>query len=510
MSEDRPLSRSQEAEFYRSLVEHFPVCIYRIDLEGRLTYGNSAYLEDVGASLDELLGKTVFELFPDEQAEKYHAVDQEVLRSGQVFQHVEKHEVHGRRTYVEVIKSRVHDRHGNPIGIQGVYWDVTARMESERQLHEAKTKLEQSHRALFDSQALYHSLVEHLPVCVYRIDTEGGITFGNSAYLNDVGHTLPELLGKTVYDLFPAQEAEKYDADDRRVLETGEVFHDIEEHDVRGQRLYVEVLKSRVHDHQARPIGVQGIYWDVSARKHAEDQLQRTMAELERSNKELQQFAAVASHDMHAPLRRLAMISQLIQGQFGESVSQELGELLGFIVTSVEHMQELINDLLAHSRIGATDKPPEPVDCQSVVKKAVDNLGPAISESGAELAIGQLPKIVAHRVELVQLFQNLIGNAVKYHGSDPPRVEVCAEPVESQWLFRIKDNGIGIPEKDRETVFDAFRRLHDDERFPGTGLGLATCKKIVEHHDGRIWIESCEQAGCEFLFTLPAATEQYS
>ena len=167
-------------------------------------------------------------------------------------------------------------------------------------------------------------------------------------------------------------------------------------------------------------------------------------------------------------------------------------------------MQELIEDLLTHSRVGAANRPLEPVDCNSVVSKALSNLSVAIHEGDVEIDVGELPTVVANRVELIQLFQNLIGNAVKYRSRNNPRVEVRMECQEGGWLFRVKDNGIGIPEKDRDRVFEAFQRLHGDDQYPGTGIGLATCKKIVEHLDGKIWVESHEGEGCEFLFILPA------
>lgn len=509
MSEHSSVHRPEETELYHSLVEHLPVCVYRIDLDGRITYGNSAYLQDVGRSLEELLGKTVFDLFPEEEAHKYHADDRRVMETGEVFHDVEEHDVRGKKLYVEVLKSRVHDHVGRPIGVQGMYWDVTTRKQAEDRLQETTDELEKSHRALQDSQAMYHSLVEQLPVCVYRIDLDGRLTFGNSAYLKDVGRSLDELVGKTVFDMFPEKEARKYDADDRWVMDSGMVFHDVEEHVVRGEKLYVEVLKSPVYDHEGRPVGVQGLYWDVTARRRAEDQLQKTMVELQRSNKELQQFAAVASHDMHAPLRRLATLSQMIHGHCGDKDNnEEICELLGFMQSSVEQMQELIEDLLTHSRVGASDKPLEPVDCNSVVKKALNNLSVPIHEAGVEVEVSELPTVIASRVELVQLFQNLIGNAVKYRRQDSPRVEIRTEPQDRNWLFRVKDNGIGIPEKDHEKVFEAFQRLHSDDQYPGTGIGLATCKKIVEHFDGTIWIESQVGQGSEFLFTLPARADQ--
>jgi len=357
--------------------------------------------------------------------------------------------------------------------------------------------------ALQDSEALYHSLVENLPICVYRIDLEGRLTFGNSTYLKDLGRSLDELLGKTVFDMFPEEQAKKYDADDHRVIETGQAFHDVEEHYVRGEKLYVEVLKSPVHDHEGQTVGVQGLYWDVTARWRAEEQLRKTLAELERSNTDLHQFAGAASHDLHAPLRRIATRVELILDQWESQLDAETQQHLAFIVSNAEHMQELIDDLLSHSRVGALDEPLEQVDCDSVLQKALSNLADSVRESRAQVQVGHLPQVIANRVELTQLLQNLIANAIKYRGEEPPQVDVHVESRKDDWLFRVADNGIGIAPEHHEKVFEAFHRLHGEEKYPGTGIGLATCKKIVERLDGSIWVESEIGRGSTFLFSLP-------
>jgi PAS domain S-box-containing protein len=497
------LALGDSEALYHSLVEHLPISVYRIDMDGRITFGNSAYQQDLGRPLEELLGKTVFDLFPNREARKYDADDRRVIETGEVFHDVEEHDVRGEKFYVEVSKSPVHNRDGQPIGVQGLYWDVTAQKRAEEQLRTAIADLDRSNKALIESEALYFSLVEHVPVSVYRIDLDGRLTFGNSAYQKDLGRPLEELLGKTVFDLFPEAEARKYDADDQKVIESDKAFHAVEEHYVRGKQLYVEVLKCPVHNHEGRLVGVQGLYWDVTARKRTEEQLRKTMTELERSNKELQQFAGVASHDMHAPLRRIVALSAMLKEQYANQIDANGHELLGFVVAGAEHMQELIDDLLAHSRVGTSHKPLEAIDCDSTVRKARSNLAVLIDESAAEIHVARLPTVMAHEVELVQLFQNLIGNAIKYRGEVTPGVDVSAESHGDQWLFRVKDNGIGIPREHHAKIFEAFMRLHGDDKYPGTGIGLATCKKIVERLDGRIWVESHESDGSVFVFTLP-------
>lgn len=375
--------------------------------------------------------------------------------------------------------------------------------EPDRRVQEEIKKRRRVKVALRDSEALYHSLVENLPICVYRIDLEGRVTFGNSAYLEDLGRSLDELLGKTVFDMFPEEQAKKYDADDHRVIETGQAFHDVEEHYVRGEKLYVEVLKSPLHDHEGQTVGVQGLYWDVTARWRAEEQLRKTLAELERSNTDLHQFAGAASHDLHAPLRRIITLAEFIRDEWETRLDAETQQYLAFIVSSAEQMQELIHVLLAHSRVGAMDEPLEQVDCDSVLQKALSNLADSVRESGAQVQVGHLPQVMANRVELTQLLQNLIANAIKYCGEEPPHVNVHAESRKDDWLFRVADNGIGIAPEHHEKVFEAFHRLHGEEKYPGTGIGLATCKKIVERLDGNIWVESELGRGSTFLFTLP-------
>jgi PAS domain S-box-containing protein len=376
-------------------------------------------------------------------------------------------------------------------------------VEPDHRVQDEIRKRRQVKVALRDSEALYHSLVETLPICVYRIDLEGRLTFGNSAYLKDLGCSLDELIGKSVFDMFPVEQAKKYDADDRRVIETRRIFHDVEGHYVRGEKLYVEVLKSPVYDHEGQMVGVQGLYWDVTARWRAEEQLRKTLAELERSNTDLHQFAGAASHDLHAPLRRIVTLVELIRNRWESQFDAETQEYLVFIESSAKHMQELIHGLLTHSRVGALDEPLEQVDCESIFRKALSNLTDSVLESRAQVRARHLPEVMAHRVELTQLFQNLIANAIKYRGEEPPQVDIHVKNREDDWLFCVADNGIGIAPEYHERVFEAFRRLHGDEKYTGTGIGLATCKKIVERLDGSIWVESAVGRGCRFLFSLP-------
>ena len=204
--------------------------------------------------------------------------------------------------------------------------------------------------------------------------------------------------------------------------------------------------------------------------------------------------------------RGVVAFGRLIHERKKRLLDDEGREWISYMVSSVVHMQQLIDDLLAHSRVGASSKPAERVDCDSVVRNAMSKLADAIEESDAELRVGQLPTVTANRVELVQLFQNLIDNAIKYRGNTRPLVEISGERQGDVWLFHVKDNGIGIAREYQEKIFEAFRRLHSDDEYEGTGIGLAICKKIVERLGGRIWVESEVGQGTEFLFTLPISS----
>ena len=256
MSDQRfRVPRSEDSEFYHSLVEHLPVCVYRIDLEGRIVFGNAAYLKDVGRSLDELLGKTVFDVFPEDEARKYDFRRSPGAGNGRG---VSRHRgapgpgSEALRRGPQVPRPR---SPGAPVGVQGMYWDVTARKRAEDRLQETTAELERSHRALQDSQAMYHSLVEQLPVCVYRVDLEGRLDLRQLRLPEGCGTFARRARREDRFDLFPEEEARKYDADDRWVMDSGMVFQDVEEHYVRGEKLYVEVLKSPVYDHQGNGSG---------------------------------------------------------------------------------------------------------------------------------------------------------------------------------------------------------------------------------------------------------------
>ena len=224
--------------------------------------------------------------------------------------------------------------------------------------------------------------------------------------------------------------------------------------------------------------------------------------DLERSNMELQQFAYVASHDLQEPLRTIASFTQLLAKRYQDKLDDKAREFINFAVDGSKRMQTLINDLLAFSRVGSQGKILTPVNCDGVLERILKGLKRAIEESRATITADRLPIVLADEMQLGQLFQNLIGNAIKFRGENPPRVHISAARNGDGWKISVRDNGIGIAREHRERIFVIFQRLHTKTQYPGTGIGLAICKKIVERHGGRLWVEDTPEGGSTFVFTI--------
>ncbi|MBX5493057.1 MAG: CHASE3 domain-containing protein [Chloroflexi bacterium] len=351
---------------------------------------------------------------------------------------------------------------------------------------------------------------------IFGLDPQGHVTFANRAAERLTGYTSAEMARQSQHTLihhsrpdgtpYPIEECPIYQA-----LQSGTCAQRSDEVFWRkdGTCFPVEYTAVPFHDpEQGR--GVVITFRDITERLQAEQQLREYAQELARSNADLEQFAYVASHDLQEPLRVIVSYIQLLERRYKNQLDARADKYLAYVVDAGRRMQTLINDLLTYSRVGRRGDQIAPTDTTAVLGRVLANLGAALRDSGATVTHDPLPTVAADETQLGQLFQNLIGNALKFRSDAPPRIHVSAAQRDGEWLFAVRDNGIGIAPEYAERIFVIFQRLHTREEYPGTGIGLAICKKIVERHGGRIWVESTPGAGSTFYFTLPdvdSATE---
>jgi PAS domain S-box-containing protein len=409
-------------------------------------------------------------------------------------------------------------------GIVLIVVDVTARQEATQAIASPETQiaerrqveetLNQSLRQAEAAEAQFRGLLEAAPDGIVIVDHTGAIRLVNRMTELLFGYRRDELLGQPVELLIP-----EHLRDQHVTHRTGYIARPT----TRPMGVGLELM-GRCKDGREFPVEISlspmqtgddllvtAVIRDISRRRRAERELRdtaarlaRQTAELARSNAELEQFAYVASHDLQEPLRMVSSYTQLLARRYRGRLDDDADEFIGYAVDGAARMQQLIQDLLTYSRVGARGLQVEPVNCTAVAERVVADLHAVIAESAATVAIGPLPTIPGDRVQLGQLFQNLIANAIKYRGEAPPEVALAATRERNSWHFTVRDNGIGIAPEYAERIFVIFQRLHTQTEYSGTGIGLAICRKIVERHGGRIWVESAPGPGATFHFTLPA------
>ncbi|HEY7472141.1 MAG TPA: PAS domain S-box protein [Gemmatimonadota bacterium] len=364
----------------------------------------------------------------------------------------------------------------------------------------------QAEQALRASEERFRALAESANDAFVTIDGQGIVVHCNPSLQRIFGYSCDEICGRPLSRLLADPMPDGHDSCFQRYLDSGEhlVGRTIE---VTGRRKNGELLPlemSLAAWETEEGSFVTGILRDISARKKAEESLAEKMEELARSNAELALFTYMASHDLREPLRTVGSNLQLLGQRYVDGTDVDTGRQYDFAMRGVRRMQSLIDDLLIYSRVGTEGKAFESLDSNEAVREAIVALSVAIEESRAMVEVGALPRVRADRSQLVQLFQNLLSNAVKFHGDAPPRIQIGAERNGEFWIFTVRDNGIGIDPQYADHVFALFQRLHSPEEYPGTGIGLAVCRKIVERHGGRIWMDPESEGGSSFRFTLSA------
>ena len=372
------------------------------------------------------------------------------------------------------------------------------------------TKQRHAELALSASEALYRQTFELATAGIAHVDLTGRFMKVNRSLCEILGYSEKELIGRSVKEVSHPEDRDLTDAQRARLHEGGLDSVRFEKRYLKngGSIVWVDLAVALARDAHGHPQYEVALFDDITARKAAEAALREAHEELKRSNAELEQFAYVASHDLQEPLRMVSSYTQLLMRRYGDKLDGDAKEFTAFIVDGATRMKQLIEDLLAYSRVGTRDKNFKPVDSESSLRRALTNLRAAIQDSGATVTQDKLPTIPCDEVQLAQLFQNLIGNALKFRKPDAaPAVHVGAADHGEEWEFTVRDNGIGIEPQYFERIFMVFQRLHDKGEYPGTGIGLAIVKKVVERHGGRIWVQSQPGAGTTFHFTMPKERE---
>lgn len=336
------------------------------------------------------------------------------------------------------------------------------------------------------------------------VDPQATVLTANHAACALLGYREDELIGRPLATVFPPGEApfqgHPVDGPPERWLSA----HMEKVYQAKDGRLIPVLFSSSVmRDRRGKTEGIVCVAQDITELKRTQEQLREATKELARSNQELEQFAYVASHDLQEPLRMVASYTKLLERRYKDRLGPDANDFITFAVDGATRMQRLIQDLLEYSRVGTKGQPFEPTDCAAILDQAMKNLHVAVEEHRATITHDPLPCVTGDAPQLVRLFQNLIGNAIKFRDQEAPRVHIAVQRQGTEWRFGIRDNGIGIDPKYTDRIFSIFQRLHTAVEYPGTGIGLAVCKKIVERHGGRIWVESEPGKGSTFYFTLP-------
>ena len=359
-------------------------------------------------------------------------------------------------------------------------------------------ELEEHADELREREIRYLTVLETADDAIFIKDAEGRYVVVNPVLARRLGRSRENLIGKIPTDIYPEPIGSKIRADDLETLQGGKMVENEEGIMTPEGPRVVLARKVPIRESEGRVVGLLGISRDITERKKLEEAL---VAHTE----ELEQFAYVASHDLQEPLRMVSSFVQLLARRYQGALDKEADEFIDFAVDGAKRMQRLINDLLEYSQVGTQERSPEVTDCEDILAQVTTNLKSSIEETEATVTHDSLPTIMADPTQLSQLFQNLIGNAVKFCGERKPRVHIGASDEDGEWVFSVRDNGIGIDKEHADRVFAIFQRLHGRGKYPGTGIGLAICKKIVERHGGRIWLDSEECRGSTFYFTIPGS-----
>jgi PAS domain S-box-containing protein len=478
-----------QTEYLAAIVESATDAIVGKDLRGIVTVWNGGAANVFGYSREEMIGKSIMTLIPpDRQQEEKEILDR--IRRGEVVLHFDTVRLRkgGEPIHVSITVSPIRNGEGRIIGASKTVRDI-----SERKRAEEYSWL----------------IIEAAPVAMMVVGENGSVVLVNAQTEKLFGYERRELVGRKVDLLLPQSIRDRHEHlregfmanPQARAMGAGRDLFALRKD---GTEFPVEIGLTPVRTSEGMSVVTSII--DITERKRAENTLVRQREEVERSNKDLEQFAYIASHDLQEPLRSVAGCVQLLKKYYQDRLDERAEEFITHSVDGCKRMQRLIDDLLEFSRIGRLDGPRRTVNTAETLAAALKNLAVSIEESQAQISSDELPEVIGESSQMVLLFQNLVGNAIKFRKpGEPPSVHISARR-EGEWVnFSVRDGGIGIDPKHFVRIFGVFQRLHTRREYPGTGIGLAMCNRVIERHGGRIWVDSEAGGGATFHFTLPAA-----
>jgi PAS domain S-box-containing protein len=484
---DRKNAEIEANTQFRAIVETTPECVKIVAPDGALLFMNAPGLGMVGApSADAVMGKSVYDLVAPEDRDRFREFNARICQGEKAALEFDIVGLQGHRHQMESHAAPLRHVNGSTVHL-AITRDVTERKQAER------------------ASLLLSAIVESSDDAIISKDLNAVITSWNMGAERMFGYTAAEAVGQPVTILIPLDRLEEEPKILARLRRGERVDHfETVRRRKDGTLLDISLTISPIRDVRGAIVGASKIARDISARKRAEAEQKRVQEELRRANQDLEQFAFSATHDLQEPLRTIRIYSELLAQSYGEVLAGDGLEFVRYLRNGATRMQTLVRDLLAYTQLTNFDKPDQTADANEGLKTAISNLAAAVSESGALITVAPLPSLPVHGTHLQQLFQNLIGNAIKYRSPErTPEVHVTAERQNEYWVFAVTDNGIGIAPEYKENIFGLFKRLHTSDKYSGTGIGLAICQRIVDRYHGRIWVESKLGQGSTFRFTLP-------
>jgi PAS domain S-box-containing protein len=484
----------EKIQILANIVESSNDAIITNSLDGIITSWNKGAEQIYGYSAEEVVGKPVSFLDPSSLVKETEELA-ELIKQGDKIHHYETLRLRkdGKIINVSLTFSPVYDASEELTAISVIARDITESKKAEEKLKKNEER--------------YRTATEQTGQVLYDYDLRTDKYTWAGAIEEVTGYSFEELqkFGKDFWIKNIHRIDTNYVEEELQNVRItkGRFREELRLRKKDGTYIYVENSGVCLTDHEDMPYEAIGVLKDINMRKKAEENLKLKLEELACSNAELEQFAYVASHDLQEPLRMISSYLQLLQRRYQGNLDERADKYIHFAVDGASRMQNLINDLLEFSRVNTRAKEPESTDFEFLLDQVLSNLDLYIKQNEATVSHDPLPELMADNNHMAQLFQNLIINGIKFHSYEAPKIHISAEKKANKWVFSVKDNGIGIDTQYSEKIFEVFKRLHNKDEYPGTGIGLAICKRIIDRHGGSIWVESGLGKGSTFYFTLP-------